>query len=107
MKAKKASTRLRVFNPVSAVSITAENAPRFDTLRGKTICEISATGYWRSSVTFPIVRELMQKRFPDATFIPYTELPIGRTDRYPVPLEKVGELLKGKGCDAVILGNGG
>lgn len=101
------TVKLKVFNPLPAVTITAKNAPRLDTLNGKTICEISATGYWRSQQTFPIIRKLLQRKFPNVKIVPYTELPIGRTDRYPVPLDKVEELLKSKGCDAVLLGNGG
>jgi len=107
VKARVMKTRLKVYNPLSPVTVELKNATRLDSLQGKTICEVSATGYWRSQLTFPVIRELLQKQFPDATFVPYTELPIGRTDRYPVPLDKVGDLLKEKGCDAVLLGNGG
>ena len=107
MKARVKNTRLKVYKPLSTVTVESKNATRLDSLRGKTICEVSATGYWRSQMTFPVIRELLQKQFPDATFVPYTELPVGRTDRYPVALDQVGDLLKGKGCDAVLLGNGG
>ena len=107
MKARVKKTRLKVYRPISPVTVESKNATRLDTLQGKTICEVSATGYWRSQMTFPVIRDLLQKRFPDATFVPYTELPVGRTDRYPVALDQVGDLLKEKGCDAVLLGNGG
>jgi hypothetical protein len=101
--------KLRVYNPISNVTIKEEIAPRLGTLNGKTICELATTGaeYWRASSTFPIMRRLLEKRYPDVKFVPYTEFPDGRSEKYPVPLDKIGELLKGKGCDAVLLGNGG
>jgi hypothetical protein len=109
MKTKIELTRLRVFNPLRTVTLAAENATRLDTLQGKTICEVATTGaaYWRANVTFPIIRELIHKQFTDVKFVPYTEFPDGRSEKYPVPLGEIGELLRGKGCDAVLLGNGG
>ena len=107
MKSKEHHTKLRVFNPLSKVGPIAGNATRLDTLGGKTICEIWGTGHWKADITFPIIRELLQKRFPDAKFVPYTEFPRGRTQAYPIPLDQVGQLLKNNGCDAVLLGNGG
>ncbi len=102
--------RLEVFNPVSERAITAENAARLDTLNGKTICEVLNVNDFAGDRTFPVIRELLQKQFPDAKFVPYTDFPIGR--RFPevlwIPdLDKAGEILKEKGCDAVLIGNGG
>jgi len=109
LEANVKSTNLRVFNPLSSVTTTVENAARLNTLQGKTICEIAATGakYWRADLTFPIIRNLLQKRFPEVRNVPYTEFPDGNSVKYPVPLDKIGELLKEKECDAVLLGNGG
>jgi len=107
MKANANSFRLRVFSPQSKVVITKENAARLDTLQRKTVCEIWATGHWSAHLTFPVIRELLQSRFPDLRFVPYTEFPSGYTWAYPIPLDKLGEVLKEKGCDAVLLGNGG
>ncbi len=80
-----------------------------DTLQGKTICEIWETGDFRADLTFPVIRELLQRRFPEARFLPHTELPRG--DKFPtmqrLPLDEVVPVLKQKGCDAVLLGNGG
>ena len=101
--------RLKVFNPTPTVTTKTENAARLDTLNGKTICELATTGaaYWRANLTFPIIRELIRKQFPDAKFLPYTEFPDGRSEKYPVPLAEIGDLLKSMGCDAVLVGNGG
>jgi hypothetical protein len=101
--------KLKVMNPVYIVKSAEVNTPRLDTLNGKTICEIAATGatYWRADKTFPVIRELIKKRYPEAEFITYTEFPDGHAQWYPVPLDEIGGLLKGKGCDALLLGNGG
>ena len=106
---------LEVFNPSSEIVITAKNAPRFDTLNGKTICEVwhtsrqGNTGGWRGSETFPAIRELLQRQFPGIKIVPYTEFPEATRSAYPywVSTDEVGEVLKAKGCDAVLVGNGG
>lgn len=93
--------RIEVFNPGGAVAKAKAHAPRLADLRGKTVCEISA-GVWEHYRTFPVVRELLLKRFPDLKIIPYTEFPkvtVG-TD-----VDQVGALVKSKGVDAVIVGN--
>ena len=117
---------LEVSNPVSVVSTKFQNAPRLGDLNGKTICEWitkglrkpedptgSDRGHWRASETFPIIEELLKKRFPDVKIIPGAELP-GFEDyaRHPelseqTKLNHVTTAMKEKGCDAVILGNGG
>ena len=92
-------------------------APRLDTLNGKTICELSSNMY-NAHVSFPIIRELLKKRYPDIKVIPYDEinedLP-GSTvmtlgGKIAVQEEKeqatIARMHK-KGCDAVIAGNGG
>ena len=68
---------------------------------------------WRANETFPVIRELLRERFPTSTVIPYEAFPkihlspLRAKPKDAVPLEGVGEELKKKGCDAVILGNGG
>ena len=109
MKAGAGPVKLEVLKPRSDVDSRAVNAARLDTLEGKTICEVWATGGWRGGDTFPVIRELLQKRFPSTNFVPYTEFPyaVHSFAPYGIPLDKVGEVLKEKGCDAVLLGNGG
>jgi hypothetical protein len=100
---------LAVSSPVSEVPIKRGNAPRFDTLNGKTICEVWATGHYGADRTFPVIRRILEERFPEVKIVPYSEFAIGKpkaTERWG-PLEKAGEILREKGCDAVLVGNGG
>lgn len=98
--------RLEVFNPSGSID-TAEPhhyAPRLVDLRGKTICEIS-NGLWEDHRTFPLIRQLLKKQFPDIKFVPYTELPVGIQEKKDI--DNIGDILAAKGCDAVIGGNSG
>lgn len=109
MELKTDRVKLAVSSPISEVAINRGNAPRFDTLNGKTICEVWATGHYGADRTFPIIRTILQERFPDIKIVPYTEFAIGKpniSERWG-PLDKVAEILKAKECDAVLLGNGG
>jgi hypothetical protein len=104
--------RLEVLNPTSEVTVSATNAPRLDTLNGKTICELWTTGHWGGELTFPVLRELLQQRYPDVKIVPYTEFPykergLATRETYEPYFDKMGELLGSKGCDAVLVGNGG
>lgn len=94
---------LEVYNPTGAVDITEVFAPRLADLNGKTICELS-NGSWQDTRTFPVIRELLQKRFPRAKIIPYTEFARGRAE---VETDENIDLVVKKGCDAVITGNAG
>jgi hypothetical protein len=69
-------------------------------------------------ISFPIIREMLQTRFPGLKVIPYTEmdqgLPEGTMMTYSGGLAEqerktnaVISLVKKKGGDAVIVGNGG
>jgi hypothetical protein len=101
--------KLVVSSPVSEVAINRGNAPRFDTLNGKTVCEVWTTGHYGADKTFPIIRRRLQERYTDVKIVPYTEFDIGKPEisKRWGPLDKVAEILRGKGCDAVLLGNGG
>jgi len=106
MESTKGSVRLEVLKPFTEAAITAENAARLDTLEGKTICEVG--GGWGAARTFPIIRELLQKRFPSAKFIPYTELPqVPGSFAYKAEFDKAREAIREKRCNAVLIGNGG
>ena len=82
-------------------------APRLPDLNGKTVGEVW-NGMFRGDATFPILRELLKKRYPDIKFVPYTEfpsfLPMGNIDDAAMELR---EALLRSGCDAVIAGVGG
>ncbi len=100
----KSKFAIEVYNPCGTVQVTNRHAPRLDTLRGKTIGELT-NGKFQYDRTFPVLRESLQKRFPDAKIIPYTEFPIGAIG--VVDVEGIGEIVKAKGCDCVIVGNAG
>lgn len=92
---------LKIFDPTGTIEVAQMHAPRLDTLEGKTICEISNAG-WEYSRIFPAVRERLQKMFPTAKIIPYTE---GISTRTEIEnLARVNQVLKEKRCDAVISG---
>ncbi len=92
---------LKVYNPTGAIETTRVHAPRLDTLAGKTICELS-NGGWEYDRIFPAIRELLQKQFPTAKIIPYTETISQRS--VIENLDQVGKVVKEKGCQAVITG---
>lgn len=94
---------LELYDPSGALEAPERHAPRLDTLAGKTICELS-NGVWEAERTFPAFRELLQRQFPDARIVPYTEFPIGNNQ---IDVDEIVELLKQKGCQAVISGNAG
>jgi hypothetical protein len=98
----KSKVAIEVYNPGGTARLTNVHAPRLDTLSGKTIGEVS-NGSWEDSRTFPKIRESLQKRFPDARFVPYTEFPVDST--HIIDVEDIAELVKAKGCDGVIIGN--
>jgi hypothetical protein len=91
-----------VTHPVTPV------APRLDTLEGKTVCEIWNAGF-KGDVVFPMIEEMLQKRYRDVRVIPYTEFPLVRIaslgpETKAEMLEAVRAALLEKGCDAVITG---
>ncbi|MFH1484875.1 MAG: hypothetical protein ABIH46_02295 [Chloroflexota bacterium] len=92
---------LEVYNPTGAVATSQIHAPRLDTLSGKTIGELS-NSLWETHRTFPLIRELLLRRFPDVTIVPYTEFPVGT---HFIDVDNIGELVQKKGCQAVIGGN--
>jgi hypothetical protein len=106
------TTKLEVMVPSGEQVVKKRNlSPRLDTLENKTICEVWNSGFL-GETSFPIIREMLQKRFPGVKIIPYDELP-----RTPIiafspknkmaTLEGVRVALKERGCDALITGNGG
>lgn len=92
---------LEVCDPTGSMEITEVHAPRLDTLEGKTIGELS-NDTWQAHRVLPEVRRLLQERFPNAKFIPYTEFPTGNGG---IDTEKAAELVVRAGAQAVIIGN--
>lgn len=89
------------------VGVDRPIAPRIPDLHGKTVCEVW-NGMFRGDATFPILRELLKKRYPSMKFVPYTAfpsfLPMENMDEATVILK---EALLQHSCDAVISGVGG
>lgn len=100
MKGEELSVSLEVYDPTGTVDVTETHAPRLKTLSGKTICELSDR-VWEDYRTFPNIRKLLLRRFPDAKIIPYTEFP----GIYGVTDEALAEAVKKNGCDGAIVGN--
>ena len=100
-----------VMSPLGQTVVEEKWAPKhFDTLNGKTVCEIW-NGVFRGEVIFPIIREMLKKRYPGVNIIPYPELPTTHINIQSVAesakrLEAVGDALREKGCDAVISSQG-
>ena len=94
---------LEVFNPTGELEGEMGYAPRLKDLNGKTICEVS-NRLWQADRTFERIRQLMQARYPDAKLRPYTEFPHGSL---PIDTDGIGERVKEKGGQAVIVGNAG
>ena len=91
---------LEVFEPTGTVEISGRYAHRLDSLNGKTIGELS-NFRWEAGRMFPVIRELLKKRFPDIRIIPYTDLP----NIANLPPDVLTKALKEKGCDGAIIGN--
>lgn len=106
---------LDVSDPVSDIQSVAVpgKADRLANLNGKTICEVLNGPGWRGEETFPRIEESLKRQFSDIKFVPYTEFPpYGKSKPasgitlFPKPGE-ITPVIQEKGCDAVILGNGG
>ena len=98
------SVTLKVYNPTGAIEVVQTFAPRLADLNGKTICELS-NDTWEPDRTFPLIRQLLQRQFPAAKIIPYTEFPHGTS--MMTTSTDLGDKLKAKGCQAAIVGNAG
>ena len=95
---------LEVFDPSGFTELDNPllYAPRLSDLNGKTIGELSNGDVWEANRTFPLIRQILRKRFPDVNFIPYTEFPMGGRE---IDIDDIGNIISSKGCDAVIGGN--
>jgi len=109
--AKEASPTYRVVRPTGdVVHPMITQAPRLDTLEGKTICMVSNQGF-KSHVTMPVIENLLRKNYPNSKLILPADMPraqkppaVGAKDQ---ATEAMIAALKQKGCQAVISGNGG
>jgi hypothetical protein len=94
----------KVFSPVTdSTNARVSLAPPIPDLSGKTICAIRHT--FRADETFPMIEALFRERYRDLRFVPNTEMP----DLRPTNAAEEAELtriLREKGCDVLLAGNG-
>ena len=109
--AKDAPPVYRVVRPTGdVVHPMITQAPRLDTLEGKTICMTSNQGF-KAHVTFPVIEKLLRQKYPNLKIIPPEDMP--RAVKPPAEgaedpdTEAMTAALRQKGCQAVISGNGG
>jgi hypothetical protein len=101
---------IEVVSPVGLEVVKRSgSAPRLGSLDGKTIGEVW-NGVFKGDFTFPIIRKLLQQKYPRLRIIPYTEFPHTPGSDNPTQQRERARLIaamaKEKGCDAVISGNG-
>ena len=84
-------------------------SPRLPDLNGKTVAEV-ANGRFKVEVLFPLLREMLKNKYPSIKIIPYTEFPIQHVEGSGAELteraKKTAAMLKQRGADAIITGNG-
>ena len=99
---------LKVYKPIGAIETKQRFADRLPDLNGKTICELS-NGAFEAARIFPFMREVLEKKFPNVKIVPYTEFPNGRGSKgggsYAIDDERIVEMVRARGGDAVITGN--
>jgi hypothetical protein len=79
---------------------------RPSSLTGLTICELSDYGF-RAEEIFPLVRELLRKRYPGIKFIVYPAFGNIHGLKEDEIISSLPEKLRKYSCDAVISGVGG
>lgn len=102
--------KLSVVSPAGIEAVEIKRAaPRLDDLNGKTVGELW-NGVFKGDITFPLIRRLLQQRFPRLNIIPFTGFPHLPGSDHPAQqwerARRIAALAKEKECDAVISGNG-
>ena len=102
--------KVEVVSPVGLEAVKQGGAARrLDDLDGKTICEFW-NGVFKGDITFPIIRKLLKEKYPGLKVVPYTEFPFARGSDNPTRqrefAQEIAALVKARGCDALISGNG-
>lgn len=80
-------------------------ARRVPDLSGKTVCEIW-DWLFRGEEMFPAVREALQKRYPGIKFVDFNAFGNTHGPKEAEVVAALPELLRKRGCDAVISGVG-
>lgn len=102
---------LGVVSPLGQpVTQSAGLAPRLGSLDGKTIGEVY-NHHFKGDQMFELYRELLRERFPGVRIIPFSDMPASFVGGDPAShrriAQEVAAAAKEKGCDALIIGNGG
>ena len=98
--------RYDVLSPLSRKAVkTTAAAPRVPDLNGKTICELWDV-IFRGETIYPLVRDYIRKRFPDARFVTYEEFGNFHGAREAQVSSEIPAKLRAHGADAVIVGIG-
>lgn len=100
----------KVHSPLGGETLRQQSlARRLDRLEGKTIGE-NWNGDFKGDLTFPIIRNLLQKRYPGIRVVPYDEFPYlygaDNPARQKELARQIAARAKELGCDALISGNG-
>ena len=95
------------YNVLSPITKAADKkvslaAPLPD-LSGKKICAIRHT--FRADETFPMLEALFREEYSNIKFIPNTEMPDAKPTT-PAEAAELTKVLREKGCDVVLAGNG-
>ena len=103
-------SKIEVVSPVGLEVVKCSGgAPRLGSLDGKTIGEVW-NGVFKGDFTFPIIRKLLQQKYPRLRILSYTEFPHTPGSDNPGQqrerARQIAAMAKEKGCDAVISGNG-
>ena len=99
--------KFEVLNPVGEPSAKRQtSAPRVQDLNGKTICAVS-NGMFQADAVLSAFGDLIEKRYPTAKVIPWTELPVSSIlGDIEKSSKELREAYRQKGCDAVIASTG-
>lgn len=85
-------------------------APRLDSLAGKTVCLVWNQAF-KADITLPAIAESLKEKYPDIKIISYTDIDAAilaaSRENASAEADTLQAVLKEKGCDALISGNGG
>ena len=96
---------LKVYNPCGDVETQYTDAPRLDTLDGKTIAFVG-NDMWEEQRTFEVIRKHLLADRPTATILGQENFP-RHTDALTKANNGIAKTMKELGVDGVILGNAG
>ena len=81
------------------------SAPRISDFRGKTICALW-DWLFKGEDIFPMIKELLQKRYPGIKFVDYTAFGNTHGGKQAEVVAALPDRLSEQGCDAIISGIG-